>query len=72
MNIKVGNSVRGVHFGGDTNNRSNAGFVYSNSNNTPSNANANIRSRRCYIEELQPYLLVKNLTLKTVVGKQQC
>lgn len=32
-------------FGGNANNRANAGFVYSNSNNTPSNTNANIGSQ---------------------------
>lgn len=36
---------RGVHFGGNANNGANAGFAYSNSNNTPSNTNANIGSR---------------------------
>lgn len=40
---KVGRS-RGVLFGGNANNRANAGFVYANSNNAPSNTNANISS----------------------------
>lgn len=39
---------RGVHFSGNANNGSNAGFVYANSNNTPSNTNANIGSRKCF------------------------
>lgn len=39
--------LRGVLFGGNANNGSNAGFVYSNSNNVPSNANANIGSHLC-------------------------
>jgi len=34
-----------VLFGGNANNGSNAGFVYANSNNVPSNTNANIGSR---------------------------
>lgn len=34
----------GVLFGGNANNGSNAGFVYANSNNTPSTTNANIGS----------------------------
>ncbi len=34
-----------VLFGGNANNGSNAGFTYANSNNAPSNANANIGSR---------------------------
>lgn len=38
---------RGVLFSGNANNGANAGFVYANANNTPSNANANIASHRC-------------------------
>nr|DAI22996.1 MAG TPA: hypothetical protein [Caudoviricetes sp.] len=38
--------LRGVLFGGNANNSSNAGFSYANSNNTPSNTNANIGSRQ--------------------------
>lgn len=41
---KVGCSS-GVLFGGNANNGANCGFVYSNSNNAPSNTNANIGSR---------------------------
>lgn len=37
-------ALRGVHFSGNSNNSSNAGLVYSNSNNSPTNANANISS----------------------------
>lgn len=33
--------------GGNANNGTNAGFVYVNSNNAPSNANTNIGSRTC-------------------------
>lgn len=36
----------GVLFGGNANNSANAGFGYANSNNTPSNTNANIGSRQ--------------------------
>ena len=43
MTIKVGRS-RGVLFSGNANNGANAGFAYANSNNTPSNTNANIGS----------------------------
>lgn len=45
---RVGCSLRGVHFGGNANNATNAGFVYSNTNNAPSNTNANIGSRKCF------------------------
>lgn len=38
---------RGVLFGGHANNGANAGFVYANTNNTPTNANANIGSQLC-------------------------
>ena len=41
---KVGRS-RGVLFGGNANNGANAGLAYANSNNAPSNTNANIGSR---------------------------
>lgn len=37
----------GLLFGGNANNGANAGFAYANSNNTPSNANANIGSHLC-------------------------
>ncbi len=40
----------GVYFGGNANNSSNDGFVYANSNNTPSNSNANIGSHLCFQE----------------------
>jgi hypothetical protein len=36
---------RGVLFGGSSNNGTNAGFVYANTNNTASNTNANIGSQ---------------------------
>ena len=39
-----GKVLRGVLFGGCANHGANAGLAYANSNNTPSNANANIRS----------------------------
>lgn len=41
----------GVLFSGNANNGANAGFVYANSNNTPSNTNANIGSHLC-LEEI--------------------
>lgn len=43
MRKQVGRS-RGVLFSGSANNGANAGFSYANSNNTPSNTNANISS----------------------------
>jgi len=38
---------RGVLFSGNANNGANAGFVYANTNNAPSNTNANIGSQQC-------------------------
>lgn len=38
-----------VHWSGNANNGSNAGFGNSNANNSPSNANANIGSQLCYV-----------------------
>lgn len=46
MIFKVGRS-RGVLFSGNANNGANAGLAYANSNNTPSNTNANIGSHLC-------------------------
>jgi retron-type reverse transcriptase len=37
----------GVLFGGNANNSANAGFVYANTNNTPSNTNTNVSSQLC-------------------------
>lgn len=37
----------GLLLGGNANNGSNAGLGYTNSNNTPSDTNANIGSRNC-------------------------
>lgn len=39
---------RGLHFGGNANNGSNAGSAYANANNAPSNTNANIGSHLCF------------------------
>ena len=44
--MKVGRSC-GLLFGGNANNGANAGFAYANSNNAPSNTNANIGSHLC-------------------------
>ena len=38
----------GVLFSGNANNSANAGLAYANSNNTPSNTNANIGSHLCF------------------------
>lgn len=65
----------GVLFGGNANNGSKCGFVYSNSNNVPSNANANIASHLYFYvcnkikRELQPHLLVKNIGTRKRVGR---
>lgn len=37
-------------FSGNANNGANAGFVYSNTNNTASNTNANIGSQLCLLK----------------------
>lgn len=39
--------MRGVLFSGNANNDANAGFVYANTNNAPTNTNANIGSQQC-------------------------
>jgi len=51
---------RGVLFSGNANNDANAGFVYANTNNTPSNTNANIGSQR-YLSKI--YNLASKETL---------
>jgi hypothetical protein len=72
---KVGCSC-GLLFGGNANNRANAGFGYANSNNTPSNSNTNISSHLWFskvknkIKEQRPRLLAEDDNLKWVlVGK---
>lgn len=40
--------ARGLLLGGSGNNGTNAGLVYSNANNTPTNANSNIGSHLCF------------------------
>lgn len=42
---KIGWLLVGVLFGGNTDNGVRAGFGYANTNNTPSNANANVSSQ---------------------------
>ena len=70
--------MRGVLFGGNANNRANAGFVYANSNNTPSNANANISSHLYFskwnnnIEERRPCHLAEHITIQKGVGRNAC
>lgn len=46
--MKVDRFLRGVLFGGNANNGANAGLVYANTNNAPSNTSANIGSRKCF------------------------
>lgn len=70
-----------VAVGGNSNNGSNDGFAYVNSNNSASNANANYGSRNClYKTQISIHLeCVKDLTnhgivklvLKNVKGKKQ-
>ena len=45
METKRVTSPRGLLVGGNANNGANCGFAYLNSNNAPSNTNANIGSR---------------------------
>nr|DAQ54172.1 MAG TPA: hypothetical protein [Caudoviricetes sp.] len=55
MRKKVGCSC-GVLFSGNANNRANAGFSYANSNNTPSNTNANISSHLYFSIWVKKYM----------------
>ena len=48
MNVLGCPFLRGVLFSGNANNGTNAGFVNANSNNAPSNTNANIGSQLCF------------------------
>ena len=48
-----GTSERGVLFGGIADHGTAAGFVYANTSNTVSNANAYIGSRLCYIPQIE-------------------
>ena len=43
--INLGWSLVGFLFSGNTNNGDHAGFGYANTNNTPSNTNANVSSQ---------------------------
>lgn len=62
--------VDGAHLGGNANNGTNDGFAYVNSNNTPSNANANIGSRlywKVLTNRFLPlYLKSRSIQLETV------
>lgn len=48
-NIPTTEALRGVLFGGVAYNGSHAGFAFAYSSSAPSNANANIGSRLCFI-----------------------
>lgn len=48
-----GSSLRGVYWGGNANNSANAGFAYANSNNEPSNTNANIGSQLSFLKKIK-------------------
>jgi len=66
---------QGLLFGGNANNGTNAGFVYSNVNNAPSNTNTNIGSHLCKNNGLiRPWLLpknIKNTIMALVVDKDE-
>ena len=53
MNVLGCPFLRGVLFSGNANNGTNAGFVNANSNNAPSNTNANIGSQLCFLPKSQ-------------------
>ena len=76
--INIGWLLVGVLFSGNTNNGDHAGFGYANTNNTPSNTNANIGSHLCLkkglktltkYKEQRPYLLVKNISNQKGIGR---
>ena len=46
----IGSYLPYVQFGGNANEGSNAGFGYSNTNNAPTNANANNGSQLSYMD----------------------
>lgn len=54
---------KGLLVGGNANNSSNAGFVYSNSNNDPSNTNTNIGSHLCF------YMILFSTSLANMAKK---
>lgn len=68
--INIGWLLVGVLFSGNTNNGDHAGFGYANTNNTPSNTNANVSlsydfSKLTQHTKQRPYLLVEdNITHK--------
>ena len=53
----------GVIFSGNANNSANAGLAYSNTNNTPSNTNANISSQLCNFFESKGRASWQKMTL---------
>ena len=65
---------RGLLFSGNANNRSNAGLRYSNANNSPTNANANISVHLNYNKLInknnthRPCLLAKNKLIRNSFG----
>lgn len=66
---------RGLLFSGNANNRSNAGLRYSNANNSPTNANANISVQLNYnklnnnkYNTHKPCLLAKNKLIRNSFG----
>lgn len=50
-NIPEAEALRGVLFGGPANDGASAGFAYARSHNAPSNANAPVGSRLCFIPQ---------------------
>jgi hypothetical protein len=62
-----------VFVSGNANNGANAGFGYANTNNAPSNANANIGTQLCYVvffQEERPCHLAKNNNVQNGVGSE--
>lgn len=63
--MKKAGRLCGVLFGGNANNGANAGLVYANTNNVPSNTSATIGSHLCYTSRIFPGRNKKNDGLAT-------
>lgn len=75
-----GSSLRGVYWGGNANNSANAGFAYANSNNEPSNTNANIGSQLSFLKKIKIQFASSSLapwqkmtfSIRLLVGLSDC
>ena len=56
-------------FGGNANNGTNAGLTYANSNNVPSNANANIGSHLCFKADFY-FTMIYNPGMTSPLGEK--